>query len=99
MLTSTAVIHSSHSAKYLTVLCRHFSRKVTANWNETEGEVHFPSGVTSLLLDETKQQLLIQCHSENQQQLEQQMAIINSHIQMFARREPITLEWKTHDIA
>ncbi|MCG6215694.1 DUF2218 domain-containing protein [Vibrio furnissii] len=88
-----AELHSEHVAKYLVTLCRHFARKVPAQWDEVQGRVEFPSGVTTLSLDDAQQCLTFVCQSDSEEKVAVQQAIINEHIVMFARREPIQLGW------
>ncbi|ELE5027051.1 DUF2218 domain-containing protein [Vibrio fluvialis] len=90
---SKAELRSEHVAKYLVTLCRHFARKVPACWDEVQGRVEFPSGVTTLSLDDEQQRLIFVCQSDSAEKVAVQQSIINEHIVMFARREPITLDW------
>ncbi|MEZ9233066.1 DUF2218 domain-containing protein [Vibrio amylolyticus] len=87
------IIQSEHASKYLTVLCRHFARKVDAKWNETSGTVYFPVGVTTMTVNDEANLLTIQCVSDNKQQLEHQKRIISEHIDTYSRRETIEVCW------
>ncbi|WP_295893697.1 DUF2218 domain-containing protein [uncultured Vibrio sp.] len=87
------LIQSEHAGKYLTVLCRHFARKVEAKWNDTRGTVYFPVGVTTMTVNEGSNLLTIQCVSDTKQQLEQQKLIISEHLDTYARREVIEVIW------
>lgn len=96
---SQATLHSEHVAKYLVTLCRHFARKVPATWDETQGQIEFPAGVTTLAVCEKNQTLTFVCQGESEQKVAAQQAVINSHIDMFSRRESITLDWQAISIA
>jgi len=91
--TSYSIIQSEHAVKYLTVLCRHFSRKVKAEWTDFQGIVHFNVGITLMKVSTHATELHFECKAPNEEALEQQKAIINHHIALFARRESITLTW------
>jgi hypothetical protein len=88
-----ASIQSEHAVKYLNVLCRHFARKVKAEWNDSQGTVYFEVGITRMRIDTKASELYIECQAKNEQSLYQQKAIINHHIALFARRESIELIW------
>lgn len=96
MFQSTTTIHSEHAQKYLVVLCRHFARKVPANWTDTEGKVEFPVGLCTMTA--TDSQLVIHCQSNQQAQLQMQQSIIDKHMDMFSRRETIELTWYPLDV-
>lgn len=96
---SQAILHSEHVAKYLVTLCRHFARKVPATWDEEQGRIEFPAGVTTLTVCEQDQTLTFVCQGESEQKVAAQQAVINSHIDMFSRRESIALDWQMISIA
>ena len=88
-----SVIKSEHAVKYLTVLCRHFSRKVKAEWTDFQGVVYFDVGMTKMTVNSQEDELHFECKAASEHALEQQKAIINHHIALFARRESIELLW------
>ena len=90
---SYSVIQSEHAVKYLTVLCRHFSRKVKTEWSDFQGTVYFNVGITLMKVDTQATELHFECKAANEDALEQQKAIINHHLALFARREYIALTW------
>ncbi len=96
---SQATLHSEHVAKYLVTLCRHFARKVPATWDETQGQIEFPVGVTTLTVCEKNQTLTFVCQGDSEKNVAAQRAVIDSHIDMFSRRESIALEWQTTPLA
>lgn len=87
-------IYSEHASKYLTVLCRHFSRKVDAVWDEVSGHVTFPMGEARMQVEPSNSALTIYCCADEEEKLQTIMAIIESHVHLFARREPIELVWE-----
>jgi len=88
-----SVIKSEHAVKYLTVLCRHFSRKVKAEWTDFQGIVYFDVGMTKMKVNSQGNELHFECKAVSENSLEKQKAIINHHIALFARRESIELLW------
>jgi len=93
--TSYSVIHSAQAVKYLTVLCRHFSRKVKAEWTDVQGTVYFKVGITQMKVNAHATALYFECNAPTKEALEQQKTIINYHVALFARRESIALNWST----
>lgn len=89
-----SVIKSEHASKYLSVLCRHFSRKVDATWDDYQGTITFSIGVTSIQVNQAGNELSIVCQSDNKALLEEQKSVINRHVALFSRRESINLEWE-----
>ncbi|KOO09617.1 DUF2218 domain-containing protein [Vibrio hepatarius] len=88
------VIQSEHASKYLVVLCRHFGRKVTATWDDEKGEVQFPVGQAYMTVNPEQSSLTIRCVAESEDKLKGVIAIIDSHVDMFSRRETINLTWQ-----
>lgn len=94
-----ALIESEHVEKYLQVLCRHFSRKVEAEWDTHFGVVKFAMGETVMKIEPNTQQLTITCHAADPNSLNSIKSIIDSHVELFGRRESIELTWIfSHDI-
>ncbi|MBW3696076.1 DUF2218 domain-containing protein [Vibrio sp. T187] len=91
---SRVEIQTEHASKYLTVMCRHFARKVPAKWDESEGRVDFPIGVTEFEADNDAQKLTIHCRTESEELLTRLKSIIEGHVDLFSRRETITLDWQ-----
>jgi len=89
----SACIQSEHAVKYLNVLCRHFARKVEAEWDDFQGVVYFDVGITKMKVNIERAELYIECKARDENALNQQKAIINHHIALFARREAIELVW------
>ncbi|HCE3707127.1 TPA: DUF2218 domain-containing protein [Vibrio parahaemolyticus] len=91
MIKETTQIESEHASKYLVTLCRHFARKVSATWDEQSGLVTFPVGKAEFSLNGLC--LIIACEADSEKQLEQVKGIIESHVEMFSRRETLELDW------
>lgn len=94
MYKSSTTIESSHAAKYLTTLCRHFARKVEAKWDEEMGHVKFPIGDCEMFVNAEQDQLLINCSAESLEKLNGVKGVVEGHLQMFSRRETLEVNWK-----
>jgi hypothetical protein len=88
------IIQTEHASKYLMTLCRHFARKVESEWSELQGAVKFPKGDCEMHVDTTKNQLVIFCSAENEVDLALIKSILESHVELFSRRETVTLSWQ-----
>lgn len=87
-------LSSPHCAKYLVTLCRHFARKVPAEWDEHSGEVTFAMGTCRFSLGHEGQQLDVLCEAENKENLHMVRQIIEHHLTMFSRRETLAVKWQ-----
>lgn len=76
---------------YLYQLCKHFSHKVTAEWNETSGSVDFVIGQCLLNVDENN--LQVYCQSDDLANLQDVMDTIKRHFDRFAYKEACELIW------
>ncbi len=85
-------ITTPNASVYLQRLCRHFSRKVNAEWDETQGRVDFPVGRCLMQADESR--LSFVCSSADQDQLNIHKGIIEGHIALITKREPVEVKWK-----
>ncbi len=92
MYKAKTTINSEHAQKYLTVLCRHFKRKVPASWDETQGRVEFPIGLC--MMSVTGNSLDISCEADSENAISGLKKVLEAHIQMFNRREELYLEWQ-----
>lgn len=87
---STRVI-TAHASDYLHRLCRHFSRNVSASWDNDKGHVAFEIG--SCRMEADAEGLNLICQSDTVENLECLLSVIQSHLQRFAQREGLTVTW------
>lgn len=86
-------IRSEHCARYLTTLCRHFSRKIEVEYNERQGVAYFPYGVCTLTLSEPDS-LNIHCAAQTPEGLSAVKQVLTSHLEMFAYRgDQFAIQW------
>jgi hypothetical protein len=90
---TSAIIESEHVEKYLHVLCRHFSRKVEAQWDTHFGMVKFAMGEMVMKIEPGARQLTISCHASDSDALNTLKSIIDNHVELFGRRESVELIW------
>ncbi|HLV77966.1 MAG TPA: DUF2218 domain-containing protein [Marinobacter sp.] len=96
MITSKASIQSPNAARYLTRLCRHFSHKVTAEWDDTRGRVEFAMG--TCFFEASGNSLNLTTEAATQEDTEKVQEIIGSHLVRFAAAmkdaEELTVTWQ-----
>ncbi|WP_153769912.1 DUF2218 domain-containing protein [Labrenzia sp. CE80] len=92
MIVVTSTAHTASASKYLQQLCKHFAHKVPADWDDNKGEVSFPFGFCRMVA--TDACLTIHCEAEEDQNMARMKGVIDSHIERFAWREELKLEWR-----
>ena len=90
-ITSTAHVPTAESARYMKQLCRHFAHRVPAVFDENEGEVTFEFGVCRLQAGPAE--LLLRANAPDPASLDRLEQVIGSHLERFAHRDGITVEW------
>ncbi|MES0812669.1 DUF2218 domain-containing protein [Roseibium sp. SCPC15] len=93
MIIVTTTAHTASASKYLQQLCKHFAHKVPATWDATSGEVSFPFGFCRM--EATDSCLMIRCETDEDQKMVRMKGVIDSHIERFAWREELKLQWQS----
>lgn len=81
MLTKIADVTTVHAGRYLVRLCKHFSHKVPAEWQDNQGQITFSMGVCRL--QASNQSLRLRCESDSQDNLERLGEVVASHLVRF----------------
>lgn len=92
MIIATSTAQTASASRYLQQLCKHFAHKVPADWNDTRGEVNFPFGFCTIEAGEGS--LVIRCEAEAREDMDRTRAVIDDHLERFAWREKLKLEWR-----
>ena len=88
---SWAFITTNQSSKYINRLCRHFSHKVDAEWEDDHGVIYFSIGRCGLSAEDAG--LRIRCDAPDNEQLEELMEVVKSHFDRFAAQDGLELTW------
>ena len=91
MKTSIACIPTENASTYLQQLCKHFGRKVSAEFTPTNGWVEFSFGRCDLSADAEQITLKSTAKADDLLKLEEVLA---SHLSRFAFRENPTITWQ-----
>jgi hypothetical protein len=92
-MKSAATILTPNGRRYMIQLCKHFGHRVSATYDEREGEIVFEAGKVGLrAAPETFLVWVTAAEAGALQRLEQ---VVESHLKRFAFREPdLTLDWR-----
>ncbi|WP_346911626.1 DUF2218 domain-containing protein [uncultured Roseibium sp.] len=88
---------TASASKYLQQLCKHFAHKVPATFTPKAGEVEFPFGHCTMTADDG--QLSIRCKTQNPDNVPVLKGVIDSHLERFAWREELKLQWQQNELA
>ena len=95
-ISVTGRFSTTHGAKYLTQLCKHFGHKVPAQVDPDggQGRVSFAMGEAQMQADAAA--LHVTLTGADQGAIDQLQDVIDSHLQRFAFREDFTgMDWGT----
>ena len=93
MPSATAQVTVPAPGPLRTKLCRHFSHKVEATFDDQSGEVRFPFGTARLTADADTGVLSIHSEAETEALLEQTKSVVGDHLERFSTRHPVTVIW------
>ena len=79
-------------SKYIHKLCKHFTHRVPAEWNESKGTVHFEMGKCSITATNTT--LTFVCEAQTDDDLYAILETVKSHFDRFALKDQLELNWQ-----
>ena len=91
MLKAQAQVTTPKAARYLKALCNHFSRKVTAEYDDNHGTVQFGIGDCEMVADAAA--LVIRIQAANAENLAQVKYVVSDHLERFAVDEALQVTW------
>jgi len=89
---SIARVESERASIYLQQLCKHFAHKRPVEFTPERGQIALAAGVCRL--DATGGVLTIRAEAEDADKLAQLQDVIARHLERFAFRSPVTLDWR-----
>lgn len=87
-----SVVSTKLGSKYLQQLCKHFSHKVTVDFNPETARVDFPFGLCFMVATDNSLTFYIQ--SPKPEGLMRTQAVIDDHLLRFGFREELVIEWQ-----
>ena len=91
--TSTASIPTEKGSRYLQQLCKHFAHKTDVEFTPTSGWIKFDFGRGDLSADGGGMTMVV--NAENTEDLARLKKVLASHLERFAFREELTINWST----
>ena len=86
-----AIVSTQLASKYLQQLCKHFSHKVTVDFNSEVARVDFPFGLCFMVADSDR--LAFYMQSAKPEGLMRAKAVVDDHLMRFGFREELVIEW------
>ncbi|MBL0374166.1 DUF2218 domain-containing protein [Rhizobium sp. KVB221] len=93
MAQTSATVTTEHASKYLQQLCKHWSHKMTAEFDAQNGRIDFPSGAQTWLTA-SPDALQIRIEDGTTEDLERLETVVADHLKRFAFREELEFVWK-----
>jgi uncharacterized protein len=82
-------VPTANGAKYLKLLCKHWSHNLEVELSDQKGVVRFPSGTATM--EASPDALLVTLESADGETLERMKGVVATHLDRFAFREaPLT---------
>ena len=91
-MQSSTDIATASGQRYLVQLCKHFSHRLPASWDDEGGCIEFPFGTCNLKAGPDALSVGVEAASEAD--LDRMEHVVLSHLQRFAFREELAAEWR-----
>ncbi|WP_192036196.1 DUF2218 domain-containing protein [Halomonas sp. YLGW01] len=92
MFATHARVATENPSTQLKKLCRHFAHKLEVSFDDTQGEIRFPFGLTRLEIRD--QTLVLTGQADDEARLEQLKKVTADHLLRFAHKESLTVDWQ-----
>ena len=92
MNNSVARVETERASIYLQQLCKHFAHKRPVEFTPEKGQISLGAGVCRL--EAADGVLTIRAEAEDAERLTQLQDVIAKHLERFAFRNPVTLDWR-----
>jgi len=93
-MTVAASVPTEHGSRYLQQLCKHWSHKLTVEFNADAGSVTFPNGaIVTMTAQPPVLDVRIALPADGD--ADQMQKVVASHLDRFAFREaPLAFDWR-----
>jgi hypothetical protein len=92
MAEAVTDVKTEHASRYLQQLCKHWSHKMTTEFDPEKGRVEFPSGARlDLKADAAELHLSLSADDESLDRME---TVVADHLKRFAFREELEFVWR-----
>lgn len=86
---------TTEASRYMTRLCYHFTKKIEVAYDDTQGLARFPWGVCRLTALEDA--IRFECEADDAEKLAQVQNVIDAHVALFSRKNPLRVAWEGAD--
>ncbi|MCB8839171.1 DUF2218 domain-containing protein [Aurantimonas sp. VKM B-3413] len=93
MPSAEAHVATDNASRYLQQLCKHWSHKFETTFDPRNGVVRFDAA-QSLALTATESEIHMTLAVEDQANLARMQEVVAEHLQRFAFRENLTVDWR-----
>ena len=90
-MQSSTDIATTSGQRYLAQLCKHFSHRLPASWDDEGGCIEFPFGTCNLKA--RPDALSVSVEAASHADLDRMEQVVLSHLQRFAFREELAASW------
>lgn len=91
-MQTQATLQTAKASTYIKQLCRHFAHKITVEFDDEQGMAYFKMGTCAM--QALPGQLVLLASAEDQAALDQVQHIVSDHLERFAFREALKVEWQ-----
>ncbi|SEN15377.1 DUF2218 domain-containing protein [Nonomuraea pusilla] len=91
MLTSTSRVETDRAGRYLAQLCKHFARKVPAEWTDDHGTARFDWG--TCVLRAHPDALTLHVEAADEESLDRVRHVVTDHLERFGARDGLRVTW------
>lgn len=91
MHVAEAQVRSERASRYLVQLCKHFSHKTPADYDQVRGQVDFQPGLC--VMHAAGDQLTLRCEASSELDLHRVKDIVAGHLVRFAAQEELAVIW------
>ena len=90
-MTSESRVPTAKASVYMKQLCRHFGHKTPAEFSDSSGRIEFEFGVCEFSAEPDT--LIMRAQAEDAESVSRVEQVIGSHLQRFAHREELQVDW------
>lgn len=90
-MIAESLIKTENASKYIKWLCSHFNIKTQAEWDDTQGQIHFPFG--ECLMQARPEAVFVQIETEDAEDFARLKFVVGDHIERFAKKDAVQVTW------
>ncbi len=90
MSQSIAEAPTTHAARYMTQLCKHWGHKFPVSFDQENGRVELPSGPLTMHAEPDRLKLVLEADPAS---LPRMQNVVEEHLRRFAFREALDFTW------